>query len=84
MPPLALSVTEYAAPVVPPLSGDVLPIASGPVIVSANVFDAVVLAVSVTCSVKLNVPVAVGVPLSTPAVENVMPAGSEPDVSAHV
>jgi len=33
---------------------------------------------SVTCTVKLDVPAAVGVPEITPAVLNASPAGSEP------
>jgi hypothetical protein len=39
---------------------------------------------SVTRAVNGNDPVCVGVPLSTPAEESVIPAGSDPDASAHV
>jgi hypothetical protein len=42
-------------------------------------------AASVTCTLKLDVPVAVGVPEITPvAVFNVRPAGKLPEVRAHV
>jgi hypothetical protein len=39
---------------------------------------------SVTCTVKLNVPAAPGVPEITPALLSDSPAGSEPALSAHV
>ena len=51
---------------------------------SANDFVAAVLALSVTCAVKLNVPAAVGVPLSTPAALNASPAGSVPALTFQV
>ena len=41
-------------------------------------------ALSVTRTVKLNVPTAVEVPLSTPVLESVSPAGNVPDVTAQV
>ena len=39
---------------------------------------------SVAVTVKLNVPVAVGVPLSKPAVESVSPFGSAPALTPNV
>ncbi len=45
---------------------------------------AVAFALSVTWTVKLAVPVAVGVPLMVPAADNDNPAGREPDEIDHV
>jgi hypothetical protein len=39
---------------------------------------------SVTCTVKVEGPVPVGVPSMTPAVDKANPAGSEPDAMVHV
>ena len=38
---------------------------------------------SPTCTVKVDVPVAVGVPLITPSVDSDSPAGNEPDATDH-
>ena len=46
--------------------------------VSALFVVCVGLPASLTRPVKLNVPVAVGVPLNTPSLLNVMPAGRDP------
>ena len=39
---------------------------------------------SVTCTMKVELPVAVGVPLNSPALLKVRPAGSVPDVIAQL
>ena len=55
------------------------------VIVRLNALEALFLAVSVTCSVKLNDPAAVGVPERVPlAAFSEMPAGRSPAVTAQV
>ena len=55
------------------------------VIVRLNALDALFLAVSVTCTVKLNEPAAVGVPERVPlAASSEMPAGRAPAVTAQV
>ena len=41
-------------------------------------------ALSVTCTVNVDVPALVGVPLMTPAAFSESPAGSEPDDTDHV
>ena len=51
------------------------------VMVRVNAFVADALFLSVTCTVKLAVPVAVGVPLRTPPLLKLNPAGKLPDAS---
>ena len=51
--------------------------------VSVNAFVADCGTASVTCTVKLKTPVAVGVPLSTPSEPSVSPPGSAPAVTLH-
>jgi len=48
------------------------------------VIDGRPVAALATCTVKLDVPAVVGVPLNTPAAENVRPGGSVPPVKDHV
>ena len=50
--------------------------------VSENVTELVLEAASVAVTDKLNVPAAVGVPDSTPALDKLKPAGKEPLVAA--
>ena len=85
VPPLACRACEYRVPTVPDSSGDVLVIAS----VAAptdneNTLVAVAPVLSVTLTVKVSDPVALGVPVSTPAVDNVSPAGGEPKLTVQV
>ena len=49
-----------------------------------NALVAVPLALSATCTVKLLVPAAVGVPLMTPALLKLKPAGSVPELTDQV
>ena len=56
---------------------------AGGLIVKANAFVAVALMLSVTFTVKFAVPVAVGVPLITPAAFMLKPGGNDPDVINH-
>jgi hypothetical protein len=83
VPPEARSVVEYAVPTVP-LGNEV------EVIVSTGTLALMVMAKSlvafctgeeesVTCSVKLNWPAPVGVPLIVPFLLRLRPAGSVPD-----
>ena len=80
VPPVAASVWLYALPTVPAGSGltVVIDSAAGST-VTANAFVAV--PPPVTCTVKLDVPAALGVPLKTPAEDSVNPAGSVPEVT---
>jgi hypothetical protein len=48
-----------------------------------SAFVAVVLAESLTCTVKLDVPAVVGVPASTPAMLRERPAGKVPALTDH-
>ena len=50
-------------------------------IVIENGLDACLDALSVTSTVKLNVPVLEGVPLSTPAPDNASPPGNVPEAN---
>ena len=68
----------------PDVSGDAVVIESGGmIVVSEKVCVAVSPPLSATCTVKLDTPAAVGVPLSTPAVLKASPAGSVPLVTLH-
>ena len=80
VPPLAPSDPMYVVPTVPGNS-ELVVIHSAELIVKANALDAVALALSVTCTVKLLVPDALGVPLNTPAPLRVKPAGREPEIT---
>ena len=88
MPPLAARVWEYAVPRVAPGSGAavvMLRVGLLDVIVRLNALYALFLAASVTCTVKLNEPVAVGVPERVPlAAFSEMLAGRAPAVTAQV
>jgi hypothetical protein len=52
-------------------------------IVIDNNFVPVCEALSVTFTVKFDVPTAVGVPVIDPAVDNVSPAGNDPEAMDH-
>ncbi len=87
VPPMAVNVRgEYGNATAPFGRGDAVVIER--LTVSENALDAVCgvgVALSVTCTVKLNVPAVVGVPLMTPAADNVRPAGKVlPDARDHV
>lgn len=64
--------------------GEGVVIAGAGLIVTANGLLAKPLAVSRTCTVKLNVPVLAGVPLSTPVELRDAPAGSGPPWESNV
>ena len=68
-------------PTAPTGRGDAVEIESGRLMVIGKVLDAVCDALSVTWTVKLEVPAADGVPLITPADDSVRPAGSAPAVT---
>ncbi len=56
----------------------------GPAMEMLNGWVAVAFALSVTCTVKLAVPAADGVPLMVPAADNDNPAGRDPDETDQV
>jgi hypothetical protein len=85
VPPVAASVCEYAVPTVPLGSGELVVIDKlAGLIVSANAFVAVWVPLSAARTVKFAVPVVVGVPLNTPPLDKLSPAGSAPAVTDHV
>jgi hypothetical protein len=69
---------------VPFVSGDIVVIESNGYMVSERVADALVWVLSATLTVKLEPPLAVGVPLMTPPLDKVRPAGNEPKGRDHV
>src|SRR5579872_4248472 len=83
VPPLAVSVCVYAVPTVPLGTGEVVVIASPAPIVNLKFCVAVSELLSFACTVILEVPAAVGVPLSCPAVLRANPAGNVPLVTDH-
>lgn len=86
VPPFAVSVALYEVPVFPALR--LVDVIASPdaAIVSDSCTDAVCTGdpLSLTASVKVAVPVAVGVPEILPAFESVSPAGKLPDAIDHV
>ena len=85
VPPDAVRVCEYAAPVVP--LGSVLGASvTTTAALIAGLYDRTPLTpfASVAVISKLLLPVALGVPLSTPVLDSVSPAGSDPLVTAKV
>jgi hypothetical protein len=70
---------------VPAVSGEAVTIESAGITVSENACDVICFGgpLSVTVTVKLDVPAAVGVPLITPLFDSFKPAGKAP-MSAHV
>jgi len=84
VPPVAAKLCEYAVPTVPFGRGDAVVIASGGgSTVRANDFVVICDALSRTWTVKFAVPAVLGVPVITPAADNVRPAGGVPDVTDH-
>ena len=85
MPPLAVKLELYGTPTWPVVAATQATVNGAGAMTSPH---ALVVAVapdeSVTLTVKLNVPAAVGVPLSTPAADKVNPAGNVPVASAYV
>src|SRR5206468_550141 len=83
-PPLAVSVWLYAAPSVPPgsVAGLTVTVAAPTTTEYARV--PVEPPDEVAFTVKLNVPTVLAVPLNTPAVESVSPAGTLPEKTAKV
>ena len=84
-PPLAASVAEYAVPTVPFIKSEVRIVKfEGTAIDMLTTPVATVPVASVTCSVKLYAPVAVGVPESAPALVCAIPGGNDPDATVQV
>jgi hypothetical protein len=83
-PPLAASVCEYVAPTLALGSDDVEIERAAGSIVMDNWRDALFPALSVASARKLDVPLAAGVPETTPAAVNASPCGNDPDVMAQV
>ena len=83
VPPVALSACEYAAPTIPAANDDVVILKAAALIVNDRAAVADADALSVTFTVKLDEPAAVGVPdIVLPA--RLSPAGSDPLVTDHV
>src|SRR4029077_11793371 len=82
-PPVAFSGCEYARPTVPAGNEVVVMLKGGALIVNDNTAVADRDALSVTFTVKLDEPTAVGVPDIVPP-ERINPAGSEPLETDHV
>jgi hypothetical protein len=86
VPPLATSVCEYAAPEAPEASDEVEIVSC----VDATVIDSEAdlvctgLPLSLTLTVKVDVPLAVGFPEITPPELSVNPAGRLPEVIDHL
>jgi hypothetical protein len=84
VPPLAVSVCEYADPTVPAGNDVVVIVSVGAAIAMLSALDAVCLLLSVTVTVTLEVPVAAGVPLMLPPALRLSPAVSVPLLTAQV
>lgn len=82
-PPVALSACEYPTPTMPTGNEDVVIVNAGELITNDNGAVADTDALSVTLTVKLDDPAAVGVPDIVPA-ERFNPAGSDPLATVHV
>jgi hypothetical protein len=88
VPPVAGSIAEYGVPTVPP--GGIAALITNP-LSGFTLIERAACAISggveasETCPVKLNWPVAVGVPLIPPLVlDNDNPAGNAPDITLNV
>jgi hypothetical protein len=82
-PPDAPSVCEYATPTVPAGNDEVVMVSAGGLTVIDNAAVAEPPALSVTLTVKVDDPAALGVPESAPAAERLTPAGSDPADTDH-
>jgi len=77
--PVAANVSEYAEPTVPPASDAV--VMTGATAAEVMVIDSAFVSAPIPLSaltVKLNVPITVGVPLITPVTDKVNPPGKAP------
>ncbi len=83
VPPVAARDCEYATPTTPPGSDDVLTL-SPAVPAIDNCFVAFAELLSVTCTVKVAVPAADGIPAIAPTALSVNPTGSAPALTLHV
>jgi hypothetical protein len=87
VPPEAARVDEYAVPTVPLGSEAVVTVSVNPVALTLmdNCLEACWAGEeeSVTCTVKLDWPLLVGVPLIVPLLPRLRPGGSDPDVTVH-
>jgi hypothetical protein len=84
VPPVASKLCEYEVPTAPFGRGDAVVIESGGgSTVRTNDFVVICDALSRTWTVKFAVPAVVGVPVITPAADNVRSAGGVPDVTDH-
>jgi len=83
VPPDSVRVWLYAMPASPP-GRDAVVIDGAALMVTAKAFVGAAPAASVTLIVKLDVAAAVGVPLRTPADDNVRPAGTDPALTDHI
>src|SRR2546421_3237720 len=85
VPPEAARVTEYGTLTVPPGSTAGVVMTRLDAIIRVNALVALTDALSVTCTVKLNVPELVGVPVIAPvAAFKLKPEGKAPVVMTHV
>jgi hypothetical protein len=78
VPPLAVSACEYAVPIVPFGSDAVVIVSVSGATAMLSAFDAELLPLSTTVTVKFAVPGAVGVPAMLPLAARLSPAGGEP------
>ena len=81
-PPVAATFAEYESPTAPPGSVVVVMLTAGRITMDRSAVPAA-LALSFTSTLKLNVPLAVGVPVRTPPEERLTPVGSAPDNMLH-
>jgi hypothetical protein len=87
VPPIAVSVDEYAVPTIPP-GKEAVVIVSGSTLAITLMENGLVAFCtgaeeSVTCTVKSDWPAVVGVPLMVPSLLKLRPAGNAPDVTVH-
>jgi hypothetical protein len=87
VPPDAASVDEYAVPTIPLGNESVVIFSVGALLLMLMESGWVAFCTgeeeSVTCTVKLDWPTAVGVPLIVPFVFKLKPTGNVPEVNAH-
>jgi hypothetical protein len=84
VPPEAVMVWEYAAPMVPEGSGEVVVTTREEAMASTSGAEPLTPTLSVASTVKSYVPEVEGVPESTPARERLRPGGSVPEITDHV
>ena len=81
---LGYHVAAWRHPDVPAGGIDEVTMVSGAMTAIDNGFEAVRPSMSVSPTVKENVPTAVGLPLRAPLLDNARPGGSEPDTTDQV